>query len=98
MARTKQDLSWWKGAPEFSKEGKAITAAFPDFSLRIWCNVRGVQVVAHVDRTDAKGRLHRTVVARHEFHPPEVTERLVVEWGRRVCAAWLEQNAKDEAE
>lgn len=65
-----------------------MTAAFPDLHLRIWCNIRGVQVVCYVDRSDSQGRLHRTTIANTSFRPPEVTEELVISWAIRCLSRW----------
>jgi hypothetical protein len=75
---------------DLSPEGKQFTATHPALYLHIYCNFSGVQVVAHVDHLDARGRLRRQVIANTSFRPPEVTERLVVEWGERALRAWLE--------
>lgn len=73
-----------------SPEGKAFTDHRPSLSLRVWCRLSGVAVVAHVDRLDERGQLVRVEIANTEFRPPKVTERLIVEWGERCLRAWLE--------
>lgn len=90
----------WEGAPEFSPESKAITAAFPDLHLRVWCNVRGVNVLAYVDRSDSKGRLVRTDIAKATWRGKPPTEVDVALWGAMVLSTWLEDRvlALGEAE
>lgn len=78
------------GARNLSPEGRAFRDRRPMLSLRIWCQLSGVAVVAHVDRLDERGQLVRTVIANTEFRPPKVSERLIVEWGERCLRAWLE--------
>jgi hypothetical protein len=80
----------WTGAPEFTPESRAITAAFPDLHLRVWCNVRGVNVLAYVDRSDSKGRLVRTDIAKATWRGKPPTEADVVLWGAMVLSTWLE--------
>ena len=86
----------WKGNRDLSEEGKAFTATHPSLYMHVWCNFSGVNVVAYVDWLNGKGRLIRTEVAKATWRPPEVTERLIVEWGERALAHWLGGSA-DEA-
>lgn len=86
----------WKGNRDLSAEGKAFTATHPSLYMHVWCNFSGVNVVAYVDWLNDKGRLIRTEVAKATWRPPEVTERLIVEWGERALARWLGEPA-DEA-
>lgn len=78
------------GARNLSPEGKAFRDRRPALSLRIWCQLSGVAVVAYLDRLDERGRLVRVEIANTEFRPPKVSERLIVEWGERCLRAWLE--------
>lgn len=80
----------WKGARNYSPEGKALTATHPSLFLHVWCNFSGVNVIAYVDHVNAHGRLIRAEVAKATWRPSEVSERLVVEWGERALRAWLE--------
>ena len=86
----------WKGNRDLSEEGKAFTATHPSLYMHVWCNFSGVNVVAYVDWLNGKGRLIRTEVAKATWRPPEVTERLIVEWGERALSRWLSERA-DEA-
>jgi hypothetical protein len=80
----------WKGNRDLSEEGKRVTATHPSLYMHVWCNFSGVNVIAYVDHLNAKGQLLRTEVAKATWRPPEVSERLVVEWGERALRAWLE--------
>lgn len=86
------------GARELSPESRAATLAFPDLHLRVWCNINGVNVLAYIDSSDSKGRLCRMEIQKALFHPREVTPELVVEWGRRALARWLEDRALAQGE
>jgi hypothetical protein len=78
------------GARNLSPEGRAFTDRRPMLSLRVWCQLSGVAVVANLDRLDERGQLVRVEIANTEFRPPKVTERLIVEWAERCLRAWLE--------
>ena len=84
----------WKGNRDLSPEGKQFTATHPSLYMHVWCNFSGVNVVAYVDHLNEKGRLLRTELAEATWRPPEVTERLIVEWGERALRAWLEGQAE----
>lgn len=86
----------WAPPRDLSPEGKQFTATHPALHLYIYCNFSGVQVVAHVDHLDSKGKLQRVTIANTSFRPPEVTERLVVEWGQRCLSAWLAEQLSPE--
>jgi len=90
MPRKKTAPAGWTGAPEFSPESRAITSSYPDFHLRVWCNIRGINVLAYVDRSDSKGRLVRTEVAKAVWVGKPPTETDVVLWGAAVLSTWLE--------
>lgn len=77
-------------AHNLSPEGREFTSHHPALSLKVFCQLSGVAVVAYVDWLDSKGKLCRTEIANTEFRPQKVTERLVVEWGERCLRAWLE--------
>lgn len=86
----------WKGNRDLSPEGKAFTATHPSLYMHVWCNFSGVNVVAYVDHLNRNGRLIRTEVGKVTWKPPEVSERLVVEWGQRCLTAWLEGQRETE--
>ncbi len=79
-------------ARDLSPEGKTFTATHPSLYLHVYCNFSGVQVHAYVDWLDGRGYLRRIEVAQATFKPPQVSERLVVEWGQRALTSWLERN------
>lgn len=85
-------VAGWKPPASLSAEGKRFTATHPALYMHIYCNFSGVQVVAHVDHLDPSGKLQRVEIANTSFRPPEVSERLVVEWGERALRAWLERS------
>jgi hypothetical protein len=99
-SRNKAYVKGLPGAPELSEESRRLTGAFPDLHLRVWANIRGVNIHAYIDCSDGRGILRRTEVARALFQPSEVTEEKVVDWGRRALSHWLESRAlaveKDE--
>jgi hypothetical protein len=72
------------------EEKRQFTATHPALYLHVWCGFEAVNCNAHVDWLDARGRLVQIQIARASWRPSEVNERLVVEWGRRALAAWLE--------
>lgn len=74
---------------DLSPEGRTFTATHPHLCLHVYCNFSGVQVIGTVDWLNEHQKLQRIEVARATFRPPEVSERLVVEWGARALAAWL---------
>jgi hypothetical protein len=52
-----------------------------------------MHLLASLERMDDSGRLAYKQIARAVWQPSEVTERAVVDWGRRALVAWLEANA-----
>ena len=90
-SRKRQPPAGWVPAPEFTPESKAITSAYPDFHLRVWCNIRGINVLAYIDRSDSKGRLVRTEVAKATWVGKPPTEADVVLWGAMALSTWLEK-------
>ena len=89
--RAKQGPPDWIPPRDLSAEGKTFRAHHPALLLHLWCNFSGVHVLAHVDWLDEKDRLVRKEIARATWQPPEVSERLVVEWAERALRAWLER-------
>lgn len=69
---------------------RAAEQALPHLVLHVFAHMGGVHCRAYVDRFTARRGLVRTTIAEASWRPPEVTERLVVEWGERALAAWLE--------
>ena len=79
----------WKPHPRFSKEAREFTDHHPQMSLRVWCDLEGVCLLAQVYQLDEKGRLRSETIAQATWRPREVTEVAVVDWGQRALAAWL---------
>lgn len=77
-------------AVEVYRERRALEQQFPALSLHVYANFHGVHCHAAITSMTPDGRLRRVVIAQASWRPPEVNERLVVEWGRRALAAWLE--------
>lgn len=80
----------WKPPADLSPEGKQFTATHPSLYLHVYCNFSGVNIHAYVDWLDARGKLQRLEIGKATFRPPEVSQRLVVEWGQRCLTRWLE--------
>lgn len=75
--------------PNYTPEARAKRWAFPQLTLRIWAEIDGMALIAFVETVDAKGRLHKTEIGQAKWQPQSVTERMVVDWGRRCLEAWL---------
>jgi hypothetical protein len=63
---------------------------YPAVSLHLYANATGVHCHASVSSWTQGGQLRKTVIAAVSWKPPEVSERLVVEWGARALTSWLE--------
>src|SRR5690348_17601782 len=83
-----------KTAYEIGRVTGVQTCALPILLLHLWCNFSGVHVLAHVDWLDEKDRLVRKEIARATWQPPEVSERLVVEWAERALRAWRSEERR----
>lgn len=79
----------WKPHPYNSEAARAKRWAFPQLTLRLWAEVDGMHLYAMVQTVDEKGRLHTSEIGRAVWQPSSVTERMVVDWGRRCLEAWL---------
>lgn len=86
------------GPRPLSPESKAVTLLYPDLHLRVWCNALGLNIVAHVDRSDGQGRLHRTEIAKATWRGPQPNEADVVLWAARALSTWLEERILDMGE
>jgi len=82
----------WRGHPELSKEAVKTRWAYPQLFMHIYAGMDGMRVSARVEFMGEDGRLVCHTIARATWAPKEVSERLVVEWGRRALAAWLESH------
>lgn len=79
----------WRPDPRNTPAGKAKRWAFPQLTLRIWAEVDGMNLLAYVQTVDNAGKLHTEEIGRAVWQPHSVTERMVVDWGRRCLEAWL---------
>jgi hypothetical protein len=61
--------------------------------MRVWADPAGMHLLASLERMADDGTLSYKQIARALWQPKEVTERAVVDWGRRALVAWLEANA-----
>lgn len=92
MADKKSDeaiAAGWRPHPHNTPAGRAKRWAFPQLTLRIWAEVDGMQLIAYVETVDNAGKLHKTEIGSARWQPHSVTERMVVDWGRRCLEAWL---------
>lgn len=69
---------------------RAIKWAFPQLSMRVYASSAGVNVYAIVEQLNERGIPTYHEIANHTWVPGEVTEALLVEWGARALAVWLE--------
>lgn len=79
----------WRPHPSLTKEARAKRWAFPQLTLRIWAEVDGMMLLAFIETCDNAGKLHKSEIGRAKWQPHSVTERMVVDWGRRCLEAWL---------
>jgi hypothetical protein len=77
-------------------EARAIAWMYPQLNLRVWANLDGVHLHAFTEWCGHDGRLVHHEIARAVWQPGEVTERRVVDWGRRALAWWLESTPGPE--
>jgi hypothetical protein len=89
-ARNRAWVARQAGPRELSPESRQVTLLYPDLHVRVWCNAMGINLVAHVDRSDGEGRLHRTEVAKATWRGKPPTEADVVLWAACALSAWLE--------
>lgn len=85
---------------ELSPASRRTTLLYPDLSVRVYCNAMGINLVAHIDRSDGEGRLHRTEVAKAVWRGKPPSEEDVVLWATAALSTWLEARilAMGEAE
>ncbi len=81
----------WKPHPRNRKENRDFMEHMPELSLRVWCELDGVHLLAYVRRLDDLGKLHVTDIAQAIWKPGQATEVSVVDWGRRALSHWLEE-------
>lgn len=63
---------------------------FPELHLRVWASPRGMEVRGLLYNPGPRFGRQVHAIAKATWQPGEVTERRVVDWGRRALAAWLE--------
>lgn len=83
----------WRPHPLLTKESLAVQWRYPQLRMRVWADPAGMHLLASLEQMGDDGRLNYRQIARALWQPKEVTERAVVEWGRRALVAWLEANA-----
>lgn len=87
----------WRGHPNLTREAIAYQWRHWQLHLRVWAQPDGMHVLSYIERMGADGRLEHHTVARAVWAPQSVSERAVVDWGRRALAAWLEGNSGNSA-
>ena len=83
----------WRPHPRLTKESLAVQWRYPQLRMRVWADPAGMHLLASLEHMGDDGRLVYKQIARAVWQPKEVTERAVVDWGRRALVAWLEANA-----
>lgn len=84
----------WRPHPMMLKEALAVQWQYPQLRLRVWADPQGFHLLASLEQVGDDGRLKYKQIARAMWQPTAVTERAVVDWGRRALVAWLEANAE----
>lgn len=85
----------WRPHPGLTKEALAVQWRYPQLRMRVWADPVGMHLLASVEQVGDDGRLKYKQIARAVWQPSEVTERAVVDWGRRALVAWLEASAEE---
>lgn len=68
---------------------------YPQLTLRVWAECDGVHLMAYVQTQNAARKLVHEEIARACWQPAGVTERDVVDWGRRALQRWLVEHEVD---
>lgn len=82
----------WKPHAYNIRENLRVRWMYPQLTLRVWCEVDGVHLLAFIDQTARSGKLLHVEIARAVWQPSMPTERDVVDWGRRALTRWLVDN------
>ena len=68
---------------------------YPELQMRVWAAPEGMRVAAVIWLPGPKYGRKSLVIKEATWTPREVSETLVVEWGRRALASWLEEQLDD---
>lgn len=79
----------WRPDPRLTRGAIAFQWTKPQLSLRVWAQLDGMHARAYVEWVGDDGRLVHHTIGQAVWQPPEVTERLVVNWGYRCLGKWL---------
>jgi hypothetical protein len=71
-------------------DNQAVQALYPSLSMRLWAETDGMHIEATVDMPIGHGKTRYKILQRAVWQPNEVTEELVVDWGRRALVRHLE--------
>jgi hypothetical protein len=98
MAESREEAALkagWRPHPLLTDRAIAFQWRYPQLHLRVWAQLDGMHVLAYVEYMGEDARLVVHDVARAVWHPKEVTEELVVEWGQRALSRWLGDRLTD---
>ena len=70
---------------------------YPELQMRVWAAPEGMRVAAVLWLPGPKFGRRALTLSEATWTPSEVTERAVVDWGRRALAKWLEEQIEDLA-
>lgn len=68
---------------------------YPELHMRVWATPEGMKAVAALWLPGPKFGRRVQILKEATWQPQEVTEKHVVEWGRRALASWLEEQLQD---
>lgn len=68
---------------------------YPELHMRVWATPQGMRAVAALWLPGPKFGRRVQVIQEATWQPKEVTQELVVEWGRRALADWLARQLQD---
>ncbi len=88
----------WKPHVYNLRENLRVRWMYPQLTLRVWCEVDGVHLIAYIEQGTRDGKLLHEEIANATWKPSMPTERDVVDWGRRALTRWLADHALPEAE
>lgn len=73
----------------------AACIRYPELQMRVWASPEGMRVAAVIWLPGPKFGRKSLVIQEATWAPREVSEELVVEWGRRALAGWLEKRLEE---
>jgi hypothetical protein len=88
----------WRPTQYNLADNARVRWMYPQLTLRVWAECDGVHLLAYVQTQNAHRKLVHEEVARAVWQPAGVTERDVVDWGRRALTRWLSEHAEDLTE